>query len=193
MSDLDLRLKIEVKKLAKVFVALGEGRYKTLIHHSTSVANIFYYLVKQLNLPYEGWRIYFTGLFHDITLLMIALINDYEKATAFIVEEPDIKNIVLEFDGKNKHSFFGSYFLKNINFSEAYQKMLVYHHTSLKRVNERDRQLVLALNSIQLADRISIEFLKDEKQDKKKLLSNILEEVEALGEITEEVKDVLMD
>jgi len=193
VSKVDLRLNIEVEKLAKVFVALGENRYKTLIHHSTSVANIFYYLTKRLNLPYEGWRIYFTGLFHDITLLMIALLNDYEKATSFIVEEPDIKRIVLEFDGKNKHSFFGSYFLKNIDFPDEYQKMLVYHHTSLKRVNEKDRQLVLAVNSIQIADRISIEFLKDEKQDKKKLLSNIIEEVEALGEITDEVKDVLMD
>lgn len=193
MSDFDLRLNIEVEKLAKVFVALGEDRYKTLIHHSTSVANIFYFLVKRLNLPYEGWRIYFTGLFHDITLLMIALINDYEKATAFIVEEPDIKNIVLEFDGKNKHSFFGSYFLKNIDFPEDYQKMLVYHHTSLKRVNEKDRQLVLAVNSIQIADRISIELLKDENQDKKAIISKIIEEAEVLGEITNEVKALLMD
>ena len=193
MSEIDLRLNIQVEKLAKVFVALGEDRYKTLIHHSTSVANIFYYLVKQLNLPYEGWRIYFTGLFHDITLLMIALLNDYEKATAFIVEEPDIKNVVLEFDGKNKHSFFGSYFLKNIDFPEDYQKMLVYHHTSLKRVNERERQLVLAVNSIQIADRISIELLKDEKQNKKALIAKIVEEVDVMGELTEEVKAILMD
>lgn len=193
MSEIDLRLNIEVEKLAKVFVALGEDRYKTLINHSTSVANLFYYLVTRLNLPYEGWRIYFTGLFHDITLLMIALINDYEKATAFIVEEPDLKKVVLEFDGKNKHSFFGSYFLKSIDFSEDYQKMLVYHHTSLKRVNERNRQLVLAVNSIQIANRISREFLQDEKQDKKALISKIVEEVGTLGEVTDEVKAVLMD
>ena len=193
MSEFDLRLNIEVEKLAKVFVELGEDRYKTLIHHSTSVANIFYYLVKRLDLPYEGWRIYFTGLFHDITLLMIALLNNYEKATAFINEEPDIENIVLEFDGKNKHSFLGSYFLKNIDFPEDYQKMLVYHHTSLKRVNEKDRQLVLAVNSIQLADRISIELLKNGKLEKKALIQNIVKKSEKMGEITQEVKAVLLD
>jgi len=193
LSEFDLRLNIEVEKLAKVFVELGEDRYKTLIHHSTSVANIFYYLVKRLDLPYEGWRIYFTGLFHDITLLMIALLNNYEKATAFINEEPDIENIVLEFDGKNKHSFLGSYFLKNIDFPEDYQKMLVYHHTSLKRVNEKDRQLVLAVNSIQLADRISIELLKNGKLGKKALIQNIVKKSEKMGEITQEVKAVLLD
>ena len=135
MSEHDLILNIEVKKLAKIFVELGENRYGTLIKHSTSVANVFYYLTQKMNLHYEDWKIYFTGLFHDITLLMIALLNDYEKATAFISEEPDIEQIVLEFDGKNKHSFLGSYFLKTIDFPEEYQKMLVYHHTSLKKIN----------------------------------------------------------
>src|SRR6056297_3007491 len=154
---------------------MGDSRYGTLIKHSTSVANIFFYLSKKLNLSYKGWQLYFTGLFHDITLLMIALLNDYEKATSFISEEPDIENIVLEFDGKNKHSFLGAYFLKGLGFSETYQNMLVYHHTSLKRVSEKDRKLVLAINSIQLADRISIELLKDEKQDKAALVKKIIE------------------
>ena len=193
MSEHDLILNIEVKKLAKIFVELGENRYGTLIRHSTSVANVFYYLTQKMNLHYEDWRIYFTGLFHDITLLMIALLNDYEKATAFISEEPDIEQIVLEFDGKNKHSFLGSYFLKTIDFPEEYQKMLVYHHTSLKKINEKDRRLVLAVNSLQLADRISIELLKDESQDKEALVKRVVEKMDSIGEITQEVKDVLLN
>ena len=191
MSKEDLKLKIEVEKLAKIFVEIGDSRYSTLIRHSTSVANIFYYLIKQLKLDYESWRIYFTGLFHDITLLMIAILNDYEKATAFIREEPDIEQIVLEFDGRNKHSFLGSYFLKSIDFPEDYQKMLVYHHTSLKRVSESDRNLILAVNSIQLADRISIELLKDKSQDKGAMVKKIVAKYTACGEITPEVKEIL--
>ncbi|MFP4461672.1 MAG: HD domain-containing phosphohydrolase [Thermotogota bacterium] len=191
MSKHDLKLNIEVLKLAKIFVEIGDSRYSTLIKHSTSVANIFCFLIKHLKLDYEGWRIYFTGLFHDITLLMIAILNDYEKATAFIREEPDIEQIVLEFDGKNKHSFLGAYFLKSIDFPEVYQKLLIYHHTSLKRVGERDRNLVLAVNSIQLADRISIELLKDESQDKAALVKKIVEKNTVSGEITPEVKDIL--
>ncbi len=183
-----LEFRIKLKKIIKLFEYLENSQYEPLINHSFSVGNIFFRLIKELKLDYEPWQVYFTGLFHDINLLMMTTMNDYERTLEFLDSEPDIKKIVFELDGRNKHSFLGSVFLKNLQFPECFQKMMVYHHTPIDKVTEKDKKLLKAINALQAADEISREVLKGGFFSSYKAIERALENTRANAEILPEVE-----
>ncbi len=177
----DLRFKIPLKTLTRLFLLLENSLYRPLINHSKTTANAFVYLSKRMNLSYHPLKLYFTGLFHDISLLMMVLTEAYDQSYKFLLEEPNLESIVLEYDGRNKHSLFGSLFLKKIEFSTEFQKMLIYHHTPLIGIKETDEELVAAINCIQAADLISRVYLREDLSNHHEKIKFLLKELSQMG------------
>jgi len=188
-----LKYKISVESLMNLYVYLGDSMYKPLIEHTVTTANAFTCLTEHFQLQYEPWRIYFTGLFHDLTLLMIALTDDYEHATQFLQKEPDVNSFILEFDNRNKHAFLGSLFLKNLNFPDDYQKMLIYHHTPFDTINETNPQLLKAINCLQISDFLSRKMMATKKDSVPKPdLNESVDQFKKEGFVTEAVRQAVL-
>ncbi|KAF2957942.1 phosphohydrolase [Thermotoga sp. Ku-13t] len=197
---MDLTIKVPLKSFVMLFNEMRVLEYRYFVKHSVQVAKLTMKIAERLDLPYNRDNTYFSGLFHDLGLVLKASVENYELFADMFRRVPDLERIVITFDRHDQHSII-SYMIARQSkpFCPVCARAILYHHTPFQKIKEDD-DLILLSNSIKTADLISLATLKQEETNKEldaeffaDLISSIKKDAGILDEVRKAAIDLLLD
>lgn len=197
---MDLTFKVPMKSFVKLFREMKVLEYRYFVKHSIQVAKLTMKIAERLDLPYNRDNTYFSGLFHDLGLVLKASVENYELFADMFRRVPDLERVVTTLDRQDQHSAISYMIARQIKpLCPVCARSILYHHTPFQKIKEDD-DLILLSSSIKTADLISLAALKQEEMNKEldaefftHLISSIKKDVGIPDGVKKAAVDILLD